>query len=411
MKAMKFWKTIIALAAFAFAGTQAKAETLKIQYTEEDGSFHTLLVEEDVEFLDFESSSLTNLTLPAGLSNLKELNLIGNRLTGLILPEGLSSLKILDLSFNFHLASLILPKSLPSLETFKLRGNRLTNLVLPAGLLSLKSLDLYDNHLDSLVLLEGLSSLETLNLGGGLNQLTSLTLPEDLSSLWELNLGGHQLTNIVLPAGMRSLKELSLMENRLTSLVLPEGLTQLKFLDISGNQLTNITFPDEGLANLEILDLSENQLTNIILSAGMRSLKWIEIRDLQLTNLTMPVGLASLENIYLHKTPLGRLLVPYRMNTDDLTIHWYDGTPPSTVSRRVAHIHFSTDVPFRIEYYRTPQLLSMRWLEDGIEIVWDEGTLQSAPTINGPWKDVAFDGTVRRLFRSSLPSEFFRVKP
>lgn len=145
MKAMKIWKTIIALAAFAFAGTQAKAETLKIQYTKEDRSSHTLLVEENVEFLDFESSSLTSLTLPAGLSNLKELNLIGNRLTGLVLPEGLSSLKTLDLTYNFHLASLTLQKSLPSLETFKLRGNRLTNLVLPAGLLSLKSLDLYDN--------------------------------------------------------------------------------------------------------------------------------------------------------------------------------------------------------------------------------------------------------------------------
>lgn len=253
--------------------------------------------------------------------------------------------------------------------------------------------------------------METLNLGGGLNQLTSLILPEDLSSLWELNLGGHQLTNIVLPAGMRSLKELNLMENRLTSLVLPEGLTQLKFLDISGNQLTNITFPDKGLANLEILYLSENQLTNIILPAGMRSLKWLGIRDLQLTNLTMPVGLSSLENIDLHKTPLSRLLVPYRMNTDDLTIHWYAGNrnPPHTVSRLFAHI--STDAPFRIEYYRTPQLLSMRRLKDGIEIVWDEGTLQSAPTVNGPWKDVASGGTVRRLFRSSLPAEFFRVKP
>lgn len=274
---MKFWKTIIALVAACFCDGEMETmgqETLTVQYTEEDGSFHTLLVEEDVEFLDFEGSSLTNLTLPAGLSNLKELNLIGNRLTGLILPEGLSSLKTLDLTHNFYLASLTLLESLPSLETLKLRGNRLTNLVLPAGL---------------------------------------------------------------------------------------------------------------------------------------RSLELLGIRDLQLTNLTLPEGLSSLENIYLHKTPLSRLLVPYRMNTDDLTIHyWYDGNP-QTVSRLFAHI--STDGPFRIEYYRTPQLLSMRRLEDGIEIVWDEGTLQSAPSIAGPWQDVASDGTVRRLFRSSLPAEFFRVKP
>ncbi len=44
-----------------------------------------------------------------------------------------------------------------------------------------------------------------------------------------------------------------------------------------------------------------------------------------------------------------------------------------------------------------------------------EGILQSAPTINGPWKDVqpvrVHTPRVRRDFRSSLPAEFFRVKP
>ena len=96
------------------------------------------------------------------------------------------------------------------------------------------------------------------------------------------------------------------------------------------------------------------------------------------------------------------LQVPWRMNTHDWEIifdgRWkpFEEIPPSA--------------PFRIEYYRT-RPLSMRRLEDGIEIVWDEGTLQFAPTVNGPWKDVASRGTVRRLFRSSLPAEFFRVKP
>lgn len=133
---MKFWKTIITL---AVAGIQAQAETLTVQYTKEDRSFHTLLVEEDVEFLDFEGSSLTSLTLPAGLSSLETLKLSRNRLTGLILPEGLESLKTLDLSFN-PLASLTLPESLPSLKELNLIGNQLTNLVLPEGLSSLKRL-------------------------------------------------------------------------------------------------------------------------------------------------------------------------------------------------------------------------------------------------------------------------------
>ena len=97
------------------------------------------------------------------------------------------------------------------------------------------------------------------------------------------------------------------------------------------------------------------------------------------------------------------LQVPWGMNNYDWEIifdggRWkpFEEIPPSA--------------SFSIEYYRT-QPLSMRRLKDGIEIVWNEGTLQSAPTINGPWKDVASSGTVRRLFRSSLPAEFFRLKP
>lgn len=250
---MKFWKMIIAL---AVAGTQAKAETLKIQYTKEDRSSHTLLAEENVEFLDFESSSLTSLTLPEGLSSLKRLILGAKGSSSRVssgfrfVPDGSPTHICLDWN------------SIPGIK-YQIQGRRFET-------------DLWD----------------------GIKEVIAVS-------------------------------------------------TQTE----------------------ECLPLSD-----------------------------MPTS-------YQQFRAVGRMIhlqVPWRMNAYDWEIifggKWkpFEEIPPSA--------------PFSIEYYRT-QPLSMRRLEDGIEIVWDEGILQSAPTINGPWKDVASDGTVRRLFRSSLPVEFFRVKP
>lgn len=66
-----------------------------------------------------------------------------------------------------------------------------------------------------------------------------------------------------------------------------------------------------------------------------------------------------------------------------------------------------------IEVYGFPPRITIR--RNGIDIRWYEGILQSSPTIKGPWKDVepirVHTPRVHRDFRSSLPAEFFRVKP
>ena len=64
-----------------------------------------------------------------------------------------------------------------------------------------------------------------------------------------------------------------------------------------------------------------------------------------------------------------------------------------------------------IEVHGVPPRIWLNRQEGGVEIVWEAGPLQSAPTINGPWKDITFDDTRRLFLRSSSPAEFFRVKP
>ena len=66
---------------------------------------------------------------------------------------------------------------------------------------------------------------------------------------------------------------------------------------------------------------------------------------------------------------------------------------------------------FTIEVHGIAPRISLTRQEDGVEIVWDRGQLQSAPSIDGPWTDITFDDTRRLFLRSSSPAEFFRVKP
>lgn len=66
---------------------------------------------------------------------------------------------------------------------------------------------------------------------------------------------------------------------------------------------------------------------------------------------------------------------------------------------------------FTIEVHGVPPQMWLSRQEGGVEIVWDRGQLQSAPSIDGPWTDITFDDTRRLFLRSSSPAEFFRVKP
>lgn len=141
---MKIWKPIIAIAAACFADgfweTTAQ-ETLTIEYTLEgvEGIRHELQVDADEEILEFENIPLTSLTLPEGLTRLRELKVEFDfspwgSMTDLTLPEGLSSLEKLEL-WNCGLTNLTLPKGLVRMRYLVITEARdippLTSLKLP----------------------------------------------------------------------------------------------------------------------------------------------------------------------------------------------------------------------------------------------------------------------------------------
>ena len=294
-------------------------------------------------------------------------------MTTLILPEGLTNLKSLSCVGLSRLFHIVLPKGMTSLEFLLIGNSSLSNFVLPEGMTSLTNISIYDNS------------------------LTNFVLPEDMTSLNHLHLGrSTHLTNIVFSNSMPNLKTLRLNNNsRLTNLILSEDMP-----------------------NLEALNLRDNWLTNLVLPEGLSSLTDITIQDRSLTNLVLPEGLSNLEELNLGPAYVEFLLrVPSGMNIDNLHI-----TRGRTKQRGGWWIENGElqNPPFRIEFYGAsppsppdePSLprLTYRRLANGLELSWEGGTLQSAPTITGHWQDVGSSGGAFKLFSSS-PAEFFRVKP
>lgn len=163
------------------------------------------------------------------------------------------------------------------------------------------------------------------------------------------------------------------------------------------------------------------------------NLEYLEIFDKPLTSLKLPKDLALPINAwaFVLKPPKSlnlQLSVHYKMKNrigiDWVLVNRFDdvGTWIPPVWNLIGR--YRNAGPFEVKttfsdgesYELTVDVygftMMMFRMEDGVKIDWEEGTLQSAPTINGLWEDVASGGgTVRRLFQSSLPSEFFRVKP
>ena len=261
--------------------------------------------------LDLSNNSLTNVTLPGGMTNLFSLLLADNGLTQLTLPAGLTRLEELNLNNN-DLFSFELPPTLTGLGTLDLGFNVFTNFSLPGGLTNLDLLRLSGNSLTNFIVPTGLTHLTQLYVDQ--NQLASFALPEGVSNLHVLDLSFNGLTDVNLASDQQNLISLNLDNNRLTSLNLPPNLTGLGLLQLRSNQLASFSLPDD-LRSLTYLDLGENQLQSVQLPAGLGHLTSLRISgNTNLSSLALPMGMTSLGGIFLRSNGLTNLTLPPDLN-------------------------------------------------------------------------------------------------
>ena len=158
------------------------------------------------------SSKFTGELTKADLEKVPSLYLSGNQLTEV--PNGL--------------------EKFTQLKGLNLSGNRLTDVTSLEKLTQLESLLLGNNKLTEVSNgLEKLTQLKELYLSG--NQLTDVKGLEKLTQLKELYLDGNQLTDVKGLEKLTQLKELHLDGNQLTDVRGLEKLTQLTRLDLRGN--------------------------------------------------------------------------------------------------------------------------------------------------------------------------------
>ena len=177
---------------------------------------------------------------------------------------------------------------------------------------------------------------------------------------------------------------------RTTSLNLPEGLTKLHTLEIdwlNGLNLPYLELPkDIGKEADWPFRLMLYRPITLRVHQAMGTFSLVARYDASTTQLLEPIRIPSAQELIKNREPDddGVFRIPYYYNF---------------------HHHFIIEV-----HGIAPRIWLTRQ-EDGVEIVWEAGPLQFAPTINGAWKDITFDDTRRLFLRSSSPAEFFRVKP
>ncbi|XP_014524389.2 LRR receptor-like serine/threonine-protein kinase GSO1 isoform X2 [Vigna radiata var. radiata] len=288
-------------------------------------------------FKDLKNLSLYNIVGCVGdaeLPNLQLLGMFGNKLdtaaSVISCLDGLPSLKYLSLIDNGlntsslnHVFESMSRKLRSNLEFLDMSWNHLTNDILSSleGFTSLKKLYLSETELDSNFHFEGLCStlrnLEVLDLSfNNFNNTDIGSALSGLSSLNSLYLGGSKLSwrSIYNISKLSSLETLSLEDNHLNKSEsifymlrpLKENETfkwpiNLQHLDMSSNSLSNrfLSYLRD-LPYLQFLDLSYNQLEEAVDITGLLTLSNLtnlNLRDNNIHSFVTHQGLKGLNRL------------------------------------------------------------------------------------------------------------------
>ena len=227
--------------------------------------------------LTLDGNPIETLVLPDAGSELKVLQLAGNRLKRLIILNELTKLS----QFTASNGTLQRIYSIPSeLITLNLSGNKLTDLIIPSDS-KLKTLNLKNNMLRDLKIEgEAYNGLETCNLEG--NQLESLDLAAFVKTKL-INVSNNPLKSIELPWDM---KELNISKTELQSLNLnPKDTAHKSFIQ---------KLDASNCAKLTLIQMSQCTNLSSVNLQGSKALKGDKISS-ELPQLTGHKGKLTIE--------------------------------------------------------------------------------------------------------------------
>lgn len=267
-----------------------------------------------LEILDLKNNDIENLSPLVNLTSLESLNLSNNQIYNLeaINFDEIIHLPIreLDLSNNVndgnYLSDLKLLQGLRTLEVLNLRGNKIEDLSPLAFLNNLEDLNIRDNSI---------TDLERVNF----NEITHLPLRR-LSLRHNVN-DGIRISDIRLLERMTLLEELELRDNHIEDLSSLSRLTNLEILDLQENRISNIE-PLSELANLQELDLRLNNIEDLGQLSNLSMLEVLDLRENNFKDIEALTELSELKSLNLRDNDIDSIdPLKNLVNLEYLNIH------------------------------------------------------------------------------------------
>lgn len=249
-------------------------------------------------------NQISNLTPLSGLIHLRHLSLSKNQirdLTPLLKLTKLTQLNLNEIFSRNQIRDLTPLSGLTQLSQIDLGNNQIRDLTPLYKLTQLTRLNLSYNKINDLTPLSELTQLMELNLN--INQIRDLTPLTELTQLIDLNLNSNQILDLTPLRGLTQLSRLNLGYNEINDLTPLSELTQLIELNLSNNQIHNLT-PLSKLSKLSRLDLSNNQIHDITPLSGLIQLTLLCLELNQVRNLIPLSKLAMLQSLNVDENPL-----------------------------------------------------------------------------------------------------------
>jgi internalin A len=150
-----------------------------------------------------------------------------------------------------------LEEALATRTRYSFRGKDLVSLKAFAYLPQTTELIASNNQIKSLAGLEGLTKLETLDLGG--NAIESIEALKGLDFLRVLRLQGNEISDLTALGELKALSDLSVGSNKLTDVKPLAKVETLEYLNLSGNALESLEGL-ESLPKLRVLNFGFNKV-------------------------------------------------------------------------------------------------------------------------------------------------------
>ena len=215
--------------------------------------------------LELDNSRVADMSPLTSLTNLRFLEIHGDS-ADLSILAGLPNLKDLVIA-DTNISDLSSVAGLINLESLAFSNDNISDISGLAGLTNLKYIHTWGNPFSNLSPLARLTKLETLDICGA--ELSDLSPLAGLTGLKELYLAGNGISDVSPLAGLTGLNRLNLAGNHVSDISIVSGFTNMKWLNIHDNRISDLS-PLAGLTNLTWLDITKNEISDFSALDGIR---------------------------------------------------------------------------------------------------------------------------------------------